>query len=157
MRTMILLSAIPASGKSTWAHRYQMQHPNTKIVASDDIRLELFGSAICFKNEPLVWETFLNRINDYAKENDDVTVIADATNLQNKYRVLYRNSTPDFEKHILVLFDVPFETCLKQNAMRKGERVLPLDAMIKLKNEWEELTPDVASLYDEIIHVKDHI
>ena len=40
MRTLILLSAIPGSGKSTWARKYQKEHQNTYIVASDGYESE---------------------------------------------------------------------------------------------------------------------
>ena len=41
MKTLMILSAIPASGKSTWAAKYQATHPNTYIVSSDQIRMEV--------------------------------------------------------------------------------------------------------------------
>jgi predicted kinase len=71
MRTLFVLSAIPGSGKSTWAKKYQKEHANTFIVSSDDIRYEFFGKANDFRNEPLVWDTFLKRINHYAETMDE--------------------------------------------------------------------------------------
>lgn len=132
MRTLIVLSAIPGSGKSTWARKYQKEHQNTYIVASDEIRYEFFGAVNDFRNEKLVWGTFLYRINRYAETLNDVTVIADATNLQNKYRRMYAELTPKFEKHILVRFNVPYDICLLQNKMREKERIVPEDAMLRL-------------------------
>jgi predicted kinase len=144
MRTLIVLSAIPGSGKSTWARKYQKEHQNTYIVASDEIRYEFFGAVNDFRNEKLVWGTFLYRINRYAETLNDVTVIADATNLQNKYRRMYAELTPKFEKHILVRFNVPYDICLLQNKMREKERIVPEDAMLRLQAEMEE--PDQATL-----------
>lgn len=155
MRTMILLSAIPGSGKSTWARAYQANHANTFIVSSDEIRKELFGSAQDFRNEQLVWKTYLNRLNNYAATMSDVNVIADATNLQNKYRKMYHDETPHFEKHILVYFDIPYDICLIQNKMREHERVVPDRAMESLKAELELPSKEIISLYDEYVIVKD--
>lgn len=155
MRTMILLSAIPGSGKSTWARKYQKEHKNTFIVSSDEIRLHLFGKVDDFHNEPLVWKTYLDEMNGYADKFDEVTVIADATNLKNQYRTMYVKLTPHFEKHILVLFDIPYEICLIQNTMRDKSKIVPVPAIERLNAEKEEPTPEVLSCYDEVITVKD--
>lgn len=154
MRKMILLSAIPGSGKSTWAAKYQKANPNTYIVSSDEIRQELFGKAQDFRNEALVWQTYLERINGYATENEDVTVIADATNLQNKYRIMYHDLTPGFDRHELVVFELPYEVCLRQNKMRCSERIVPDYAMEKLRAEWEEVSEEVENLYDQVIFIR---
>jgi predicted kinase len=154
---MILLSAIPGSGKSTWAHRYQESHPNTFVVSSDDIRISLFGKADDFRNEGLVWKTYLDNINGYAAKYQDVTVIADATNLQNKYRKMYRELTPSFDKHVLVVFDLPYEICLIQNKMRPAGRVVPKEAMEKLRKEMEPVSDEVIHMYDEYLCIKDFV
>ena len=151
MGTLILLSAIPGSGKSTWARKYQEKHPDTYIVASDEIRKRIAGACNRFHAEHLVWETFLAELNAHACE--DCTVIADSTNLQNAYRRYYFQNTPGYDKHILVLFDVPFDVCLKQNRMRTDDRVVPDDAMESLRKEFESPTQDVIDLYDEYLIV----
>lgn len=152
MSTMILLSAIPGSGKSTWAKEYQRTHKNVYIVSSDQVRVKLFGSAQCFKNERLVWETFLSDINAHACE--DCTVIADATNLQNAYRRYYHQNTPGFDKHVLVVFKIPFDVCMRQNKMRTKDRVVCDEAMYSLFREFEEVQKDVVDLYDEYILIE---
>lgn len=151
MRTLILLSAIPGSGKSTYAKHYAATHPNTYIVSSDEVRKRIAGSLAKFDKEPEVWETFLSDINSYAEKYEEVTVIADATNLQNKYRRYYCEATPAFDRHVLVYFDIPFEVCLVQNKMREGDRVVPEKAMLKLKEEFEPVSEEVKALYDEYI------
>jgi predicted kinase len=144
MRTLIVLSAIPGSGKSTWAKKYQKEHANSFIVSSDDIRMEFFGAVNDFRDEKRVWDTFLKRINDYADSSNEITVIADATNLQNKYRRMYAELTPHFEKHVLIRFDIPYSICLLQNQMREQSKIVPEDAMKRLLDEMEE--PDQATL-----------
>ena len=115
MKKMILLSAVPGAGKSTWAENYKNSNPeeNVFIVASDEIRKELGGSYQYFKEEARVWQLFLDRANDFAKQYEDVTVILDSTNLTNKFRQMYFEKTPDFDKHVLVYFDVTFEKAQK--------------------------------------------
>jgi predicted kinase len=157
MRTLLLLSALPGSGKTTWAKQYQKTHPHTFIVSSDDIRVEFFGKAQNFSNEPKVWSTFLDRLNGYSQKFDDVNVIADATNLQNKYRVMYTKLTPFFDKHILVLFDVPYEVCCFQNKLRSKDLIVTDEAMELLRKEYEEPTPEVLKLFDSVIVVKNFL
>lgn len=153
MSTLILLSAIPGSGKSTWARAYQARHKNTYIVASDEVRARVSGSQQNFDREALVWETFLKDINAHAGE--DCTVIADATNLQNKYRRQYFETTPGFDKHILVVFKIPFEVCMRQNKMRSKDRIVGDAAMYSLQEEFEEVAPDIIDLYDEYILIEE--
>lgn len=155
MKTFILLSAIPGSGKSTWAKKYQELHPNTHIVSSDEIRVALWGKPNDFRDEKRVWDTFLETINNYAATEESVTVIADATNLQNKFREMYFKSTPLFDRHILVLFKIPFEVCQMQNKMRSKDRVVPDHAMERLKEEYEDPTKEIINLYDEYIEIHD--
>ncbi|MDY6430737.1 MAG: AAA family ATPase [Bacilli bacterium] len=149
MKTLILLSAVPGSGKSTWAKQYQNEHQNVFIVSSDEIRLELTGKAQSFSKEDMVWKLYLQRINEYAEKYDDVTVIADSTNLQNQYRKFYHDNTPLFDKHILVLFNIPYDICLLQNNLRPEGKIVPLYAMEMLHKEFEEPTKEIIDLYDE--------
>ena len=151
MATLILLSAIPGSGKSTWAREYLKAHPKTYIVASDDVRQRVSGGVQNFEHEALVWETFLKELNEHAEDDEETTVIADATNLQNRYREYYCKETPKFSKHVLVLFDIPFEICKLQNRMRKQSRIVSDEAMESLRAEFEYPTQEIIDLYDEYI------
>ncbi len=155
MRTLILLSALPGSGKSTWAAKYKKANPKTKIVSSDDIREELFGKAQDFRDEGLVWRTFLERLNRYGEEDENATVIADATNLQNRYRMMYCLETPGFDRHVLVYFDLPFDVCCRQNRMRDEGRIVPQAVMERFQKEFEPISDEVKDLYDEVVVVRD--
>lgn len=153
VKTFYLLSAIPGSGKSTWAAKFKNEHENVYIVSSDEIRVELFGAAQNFSNEKLVWETFLKRIKEIARSNKDCYVIADATNLENKFRLYYYENTKEYDRHILVLFPLSFKQCQIQNRQRDEGRVVPYKVMGRLNKQFEEPNEEVISLYDEIIKV----
>src|SRR5574344_2008460 len=101
MKKLIILTAIPGAGKSTWANQFILNNKNSYIVSSDEIRKEIGGSYQYFKEEDRVWKLFLERTHSYAKL-DDVNVILDSTNLNDYYRMMYLNETPDFDKHVLV-------------------------------------------------------
>lgn len=153
MKKLILLSALPGAGKSTWANTYMKQNPNERvyIVSSDEIRKELGGSYQYFKEEQRVWQLFLDRTNEYASKYDDVTVIMDSTNLTNNYRKMYFEKTPLFDKHVLLFIDCPYELALKRNLQRKEEKIVPEFAMEKLYKELEPVSKEASSLYDEYI------
>ncbi len=153
MKIFYLLSAIPGSGKSTWAAKFKKEHKNVYIVSSDEIRMELFGAAQNFSNEKLVWETFLERIKEASRNNKDCYVIADATNLENKFRIYYYENTKEFDKHVLVLFPLSFKQCQIQNKQREKGRIVPNKVMERLSKQFEEPSEEVISLYDEIIKV----
>ena len=55
MKTLIILSAMPGSGKSTWAKNYQSEHPHTLIISSDQIRYEITGSLTDFSKQNEEW------------------------------------------------------------------------------------------------------
>lgn len=152
MKTLILLSAIPGSGKSTWSKRFIAKHPNTVIVSSDELRLELFGRVNNFDHEKEIWITFVKRLNE-ASNIDNVYAIADATNLRNIHRAFYAESTPGFDQHVLVIFKIDPEISKKQNKMRTGDRVVPDYAMERLIKEYEEPNDEVKELYDKIIYI----
>lgn len=154
MKTLIVLSAIPASGKSTWASKYQATHHNVYIVSSDAIRLELTnGNYSDFSKQKQVWEVFSQRIHEYGKQ-DDCTVILDALNDLNLLRRKYVVENPEFDKYILVLFQFKPERSMKFNQMRPGQIAVPDEAMKMLIDKFEQPTEEIKDLYDEIWEVR---
>ena len=151
MRTFVLLSALPGSGKSTWAKQFAKEHPNTHIVSSDAIREKYFGSPQNFKHENEVWEIFLRECNEYAEKEEDCYVIADSTNILNKFRRFYLENTPKFDKHILVCFHIPYEIAVKQNQMRPKEKIVPDYAMELMRDQFEIPSEEIIDAFDEYI------
>ena len=154
MKTLIVLSAMPGSGKSTWANKYKEEHPHTLIVSSDQIRYELTGQLQDFSKQKEVWELFSIRIHEYAKAYDDVTVILDALNDLNPLREKYVKENPEFDKYVLVLFPRTIEQINYYNKQRNDEQVVPDDQLEILINKWEEPSKDVIKLFDEIHEVR---
>ena len=153
MKTLIMLSAIPASGKSTWAKEYQETHPNTYIVSSDDIRVEVCGTYLDHTRQDEVWALFEKRIHEYgAIEN--ATVILDALNDVNPVRLKYLSTTPEFDKKILVLFPSNLEKSQKYNGMREKDVRVPSDILVGLVNKFEAPNEEVLKYVDEIIEVE---
>ena len=154
MKTLIVLSAMPGSGKSTWANKYKEEHPHTLIVSSDQIRFELTGQLQDFSKQKEVWELFSLRIHEYAKAYDDVTVILDALNDLNLLREKYVKENPEFDKYVLVLFPRTIEQINFYNKQRNDDAVVPDDQLEMLINKWEEPSEEVIKLFDEIHEVR---
>ena len=154
MKTLIMLSAIPASGKSTWANEYAKTHPNTYILNSDEIRMEVTnGNYQDHTRQKEVWELFERRIHEYGKI-DNVTVILDALNDVNVVRLKYLTTTPEFDKKILVLFPSNLEKSQKYNGMRDEKVRVPANVLVGLVDKFEAPNQEVLDNVDEVIEVK---
>ena len=154
MKSLIVLSAMPGSGKSTWAKKYQGEHSHTLIVSSDEIRYELTGQLQDFSKQKEVWELFSLRIHEYAKKYDDVTVILDALNDLNSLRKKYVKENPEFDKYDLVLFPRTLEQIRYYNKQRNDEAIVPDDQLEMLVNKWEEPSEEIIQLFDTIDEVR---
>ena len=150
MKTLIMLSAMPGSGKSTWAKKYQEEHPHTLIVSSDKIRYEVTGQTQDFSKQAKVWELFSLRIHECAEKYDDVTVILDALNDLNSLREKYVKENPEFDRYELVLFPRTLEQIKFYNKQRDDSSVVPDDQLDMLVNKWEEPSPEVIKLFNKV-------
>ena len=99
MKNLIALYPIAASGKSTWAKHYKINHKdeNVFIVSSDEIRKELTGVYQNLNYEKEVWEIYFKRIDILRDSNKDCTIICDSTNIINEHRKILGN-LPGFDK-----------------------------------------------------------
>lgn len=154
MKTLIVLSAMPGSGKSTWAKKFQEEHPNTFIVSSDEIRFELTGQTQDFSKQKEVWEVFSLRIHEYAQKHEDVIVILDALNDLNVLREKYVKDNPEFDRYELVLFPRTEEQIRYYNKQRNKEAVVPDDQLEMLMNKWEEPSEEIIKLFDIVDEVR---
>ena len=153
MKTLIMLSAMPGSGKSTWAKAYQEAHSHTLIVSSDAIRYELTGETQDFSKQKEVWELFSLRIHEYAKMYDDVTVILDALTDLNILREKYVKENPEFDEYVLVLFPRTVEQIRFYNKQRKETSIVPDQQLEVLIKKWEEPTEEIKKLFNRVEEV----
>ena len=153
MKTLIILSAMPGSGKSTWAKKYQEEHPHTLIISSDQIRYEITGQLQDFSKQKEVWELFSLRIHEYAKMYDDVTVILDALTDLNMLREKYVKENPEFDEYVLVLFPRTVEQIRFYNKQRKETSIVPDQQLEVLIKKWEEPTEEIRKLFNRVEEV----
>lgn len=154
MKTFILLSAVPGAGKSTWAENYQKEHQHVFIVSSDEIRKEVSGVYQNWDHEDKVWDLYFKRIILFRDKYDDVTVIADSTNLQNKFRLFYGTNVKGFDKKILLILDKPLDVALKQNLLRSEDKIVPEDVIRSMYQRFEQPNQEVIDAFDEIVRIK---
>lgn len=150
MKTFILLSAIPGCGKSTWAEEYRLTHTNVFIVSSDNLRKEIGGAIQNANHEQEVWDRFRSDILKYRDFSDDVTVIADATNITNGHRMAFGRHAEGFDKRILMIFKKPHDEILKGNVLRGEDRQVPIDAIEGMLSRWQEPDDEVRAFFDEV-------
>ena len=153
MKTLILCTAIPASGKSTWSRLYKKEHENVFIVSSDEIRYELTGCYTDRSKQKEVWELFSKRIHEYGSEKDS-TVILDALNDRNYLREKYVKENPEFDKYVLVTFPGETERSIRLNEEREDDTKVPSDVMKTLIDTFEEPTEEIKSLFDEVWEIR---
>lgn len=153
MKTLIVLSSTPGSGKSTWAKRYKNTHKNTYIISSDEIRYELTGQYQDFSKQKEVWELFEKRIHEYANISDDVTVILDALTDLNILRINYAKNSPEYDVHKLVVFHKEFEETKKYNKQRNNVLWVPDHILEELFKKFEPISDETKKYYDEIIEI----
>ncbi|MEG1313829.1 MAG: AAA family ATPase [Bacilli bacterium] len=153
MKHLIVLSAVPGAGKSTWASRYKETHSDAIIVSSDDIRFELTGQYQDFSKQKLVWETVSSRVIELSNMNN-VTVILDAVIDLNYLRKQYAEvEGKDYDKKTLVVIVKPIETIEKTNKERNVEKWVPDDILVKLYHKFELPTQEIIELYDEYVFI----
>lgn len=151
MKSFILLSAVAGCGKSTWSTMYAGRHRNVKIVSSDEIRKEVTGGYQIFTGEEEVWKRFFDYINKYAEEDttNDLTVIADATNLKNAYRLRALEKVKGYDRKVLIVLKKPLDVILRQNKMREKDKIVPEEVVRNMYNSFEEPSEEVLNGFDE--------
>jgi len=151
VKTFILLSAVAGSGKSTWAEQYRLTHKNVFVVSSDTLRKEITGEFSNLSHDKEMWERFSKDIEKYRDASEDVTVIADSTNILNKFRIFYGKTVTGFDKKILVVIKKNIETTLETNKLRSEDRIIPDKVIESMFDSWEEPDEETLSYFDEYI------
>lgn len=155
MKKLIVLSAAPGSGKSTWAAKYKASHPDTFIISSDEIRYELTGQYQDFSKQKEVWETFDKRIVEYSHlPMKDYTVILDALTDLDEIRLKYLELGKDYDRKTLVVIRKPLEDNIKFNKERPNEKWVPDDVVVSLYNKFIPPSEEVIAKFDEYLLIK---
>lgn len=157
MKKLILICGPAGIGKSTFSKRYIESHPdeNPIIISADDTRKAICGGYDKFPpqgNMLIVYDAMIRKAKKLAKTNENITILMDTTSLTDRRRLYYA-------KHLQEYFDVmeikmlrlhDYSTCLKRNATRPKERLVP-EAVIKdMIEHYEECGEEVQALFASI-------
>lgn len=144
MKKIWILSGLPGSGKSTWVkNRVKSEGDNCSsiIVSRDEIRFNLLkDNEEYFSKEDKVFSIFINTINK-ALENPSITeIFVDATHLNDKARnkVLNRLNTNFANEIVILIFDVPLETCIERNSKRTGRALVPTEVIVNMNKSFQK-------------------
>ena len=124
MNTLIILSGIAGSGKSTWARKFKIQHPNTVYISRDAIRFSMLreGDAY-FSHEKEVKAVFYAMINNNLKKKIADYIIVDATHLNagsRTYLLSQIQKNLDGWQIMVVCLDTDVEECVRRDMHRTG-------------------------------------
>jgi predicted kinase len=134
---LIVLSGIPASGKSTYGNRVSDCNYDFAIVCPDNIREELYGDANIQGDGNKVFEIAYTRLKLIGMR--DGNAVFDATNCSAKRRAEFVNEMRDYYDIIVCHYFRPnLERALAQNSQR--DRVVPSSVIRRMASQWEEPT-----------------
>lgn len=152
MPKLIIPVGIPGCGKSTWAAQFFSPY----IVSTDAIRLRLFGDENNQDHNDAVFDKFHRDIEDYLQLTlPGSTVVADATNLDNRARTTLRAIGKLNQAELHLIYFTNLDEAIMRN--RRRERVVPMEAMERMMDKWERFRlelPQEAHLYNSITEIR---
>lgn len=117
MTEFIMLTGIPASGKSTYAAKLLEEHPDYHIHSSDEIRKELFKDENEQGHNEEVFNVLHKRIKADLKKG--ISCVYDATNLRRGRRIEFLREIGRFHcRRKCVVFFIPPEVLKQRNTER---------------------------------------
>jgi predicted kinase len=147
-----ILSGVPGSGKSTWAHKQVAEHGGV-YCSRDEIRFSLLKEGDnYFAKEDEVLDKFYKDIRKALEDGFDV--IADATHITEKARAATLDVVKDIieENNILTKVfwkDIDLVTALKRNEKREGLAKVPRGIVRRMFYQMK--APSSAEGFDSII------
>lgn len=147
MKTLIVLSGIPGSGKSTWTKEFveKAEDGTVAVVSADLNRLAIGGSYDNFEHEDEVWKKVYDDILLYAFNDKIQYVIVDNTSISNKARMRYANQFEKYYNLEMIIFRIPFYICWLRNKERA--KCVPDEAMERMYNYWQEPSEEVKAKF----------
>ncbi len=148
MNTLVLLSGVAGSGKSSFAKEY---FKDAKVISSDEIRYSLTSSYhILLKDMNIVYDKMIEETNDLFKSNKDITIVLDSTFLDDSRREYFLSRIKGQDKTILIMLRVPLEEIIRRNKNRKEDKVVPEQVIREMYSRFNYPKQENISHYDEI-------
>lgn len=165
MTTLYVACGIPGSGKSTTFRSIKEIVDGTgkntfEIVSRDAIRfakLRENQNIQYFDKEKEVWKEYVDTIQKYLDEKIDF-IVADATQLNQKSRNKLLDSLNLKDVKIIPFsFELPLETCLSRNELRKNDEFayVPRGVIRRMSEQFEKPTFSEKYTYSAITKVNE--
>ena len=133
MSTMICLSGMPGSGKTTWAAEFLKKHPDF-LYFSPDSYYERINGDECDRTDTFeIWMAMFRDIHIAEKNFNNVLI--DSDNLTCAQRNQWIEWFPYFDEHILLFLEEDYNTCFDRVSKRR--RTIPEIIMREKMYKWE--------------------
>lgn len=135
---LMVVRGLPGSGKSTFAKKWVSQDPEKRIrVSRDDLRFQFYGA---YHGLTPWQEAFITRMEHSLVKTALVSrqsVVVDNQNLKASYVLAYLKIAYDVGVPVVHKdFNVDIDTVLEQNKQREQNRIVPEDAILKIKRKY---------------------
>lgn len=154
-RTLVALSGVPGSGKSTVVKQIMREHPRQKIVVvnPDSIRKEVTGDAADQSKDSEVWKIAYQRVRDAVDQGRPV--VFDATLANPRTRKQIAALVPEDYEKLLVRVSPPLQTSLNRNLLRQqqGDRFVPEHVIRRMWNGLKDNPPSLSEGWTKIIRI----
>lgn len=154
MPHLILLIGLPGSGKSSLARQLAVQVPRSRIISTDAIRAELFGSEAVQGPWLLVWrqvEAQFRAAVEQIRNGKIPRAIYDATNTARRKRreVLTLARGAGFTQITGIWVDTPLQVCLARN--RQRDRSVPEAVIERMDRQLRDVPPSPAEGMERLL------
>lgn len=132
MATLVILRGLPASGKSTWAHKAAATTPNTVVVSLDGLRRMTAGGLAAYhqrrtdRMEQLIVRTAHAMVCDALRKGVNVVMDAQNATVERVHALVGLAADCDADVQ-MVAFSVPLGTLLARNRRRAKDDRVPED------------------------------
>ena len=149
MTQLIVLIGLPGSGKSSFASWLVAECPRIKVISTDAIRAQLFGSEAVQGSWLLVWHQVEQQMQQAVEQSVDA--IYDATNAVRSHRVeaIASSRTRGFTHITGVWLDTPVQLCLERNHRR--DRTVPEEVIWRMHSSLRDAPPSLQDGLDRLI------
>lgn len=155
MKEVKVLIGPAGCGKSTYTqaliNNYKNQFDNIVVLSSDEIRLDMFGDLKyqSKQDHAKVFEYMNSEYRKLLKNNNNILIIYDATNLTRKRRhSLYEKSKKYNAHHENVLFFTSLNELIFRNATRQIDKQVPEKVILNMYKSIQ--VPQIGYDCDEI-------
>ena len=150
---LLVMIGLPGSGKSTWAAHFMAQNSGYQLVATDDVRAQIYGNAAVQGEWLIIWRAVFQRLQDSYRAitaGKAAGVIYDATNVRRRHRREFIQAARGLGYRPLtgVWIDTPLAVCLARNAGRS--RQVPPEVIEKMSRQLAAVPPTATEGFDRI-------